>query len=177
VNTGKPLIDLEGHGDAVRSAAFSPDGTLIVTASEDQTVRIWNAETGKPVSTPWQLGAIVYSAAFSPDGRHIVTAVGDRTARVFDAASGVTESVLMGHNGHVFWAEFSPDGERIVTASEDETARVWHRSTLDAFAAACASLGTNTELSDLAGRYGLTELTPICGSHAPDKIDLAKLRN
>jgi len=63
----------------------------------------------------------------------------------------------------------------IVTAFEDETARV-ASAELDVFAA-CASLGTNTALSDLARRYGLTELTPICGSHASDKIDLTKLRN
>jgi hypothetical protein len=54
---------------------------------------------------------------------------------------------------------------------------VWHRPAFDAFAAACASLGTNTDLSDVARRYGLTDLAPICGIHAPDKINLARLRD
>ena len=37
---------------ACRSAAFSPDGKRIVTASEDKTARLWDAETGKPIGEP-----------------------------------------------------------------------------------------------------------------------------
>ena len=71
-------------------------------------------------------------------------------------------------------AAFSPDGGRIVTASSDQTARVWDSSTLEkgeAFAVACARLGDNAGLTGVAERYGLAELKPICGTHAPDKVD------
>ena len=80
---------LFGHEDAVLSAAFSPDGKRIVTASCDKTARLWDAETGKQIGAPL-VGhkGYVTSAAFSPDGKRIVTASCDKTARLWDAATG-----------------------------------------------------------------------------------------
>ena len=72
-----------------RSAAFSPDGKRIVTASADKTARLWDAETGKPIGEPLRGHAdTVSSAAFSPDGKRIVTASDDKTARLWDAETG-----------------------------------------------------------------------------------------
>src|SRR5215470_6586332 len=42
---------LTGHTDSVRTAAFSPDGTTLATASNDHTARLWNAHTGRPIAT------------------------------------------------------------------------------------------------------------------------------
>ena len=67
------------------SAAFSPDGKRIVTASEDKTARIWDAATGKPIGDCSEAMRMrVSSAAFSPDGKRIVTASDDKTARIWD---------------------------------------------------------------------------------------------
>jgi WD40 repeat protein len=110
----------------VCSAAFSPDGKRIVTASEDKTARVWDAATGQPIGEPlYGHEDFVTSAAFSPDGARIVTASSDNTARVWDAASGEMLRELKGHGGTVASAAFSPDGARIVTASWDKTAVVW----------------------------------------------------
>jgi dipeptidyl aminopeptidase/acylaminoacyl peptidase len=69
----------------VVSAAFSPDGKRIVTASWDKTARVWDAESMKPIGEPLKghEGEVV-SAAFSPDGKRIVTASADMTARIWD---------------------------------------------------------------------------------------------
>ena len=68
-------------------AAFSPDGTRILTASWDKTAKLWDAASGKLLASfAHQDG--VWHAAFSPDGARILTASADKTAKLWDAASG-----------------------------------------------------------------------------------------
>ena len=109
------------------SAAFSPDGTHVVTASMDKTARVWDLREKQPsfVALEGHQGR-VNSAAFSPDGTHVVTASEDKTARVWDLREKQPSFVaLEGHQGPVSRAAFSPDGTHVVTASSDKTARVW----------------------------------------------------
>jgi dipeptidyl aminopeptidase/acylaminoacyl peptidase len=82
--SGAARAVLKGHDSAVSSAAFSPDGTSIVTASLDETARIWDAKTGGTRAVLIGHDGGVYSAAFSPDGKVIVTASEDKTARLWD---------------------------------------------------------------------------------------------
>src|SRR6516225_4546028 len=65
---------LGGHASPVTSAAFSPDGSRIVTASEDKTARIWDAVSGKEIAVLRGHLTPVRSAVFSLDGSRIVTA-------------------------------------------------------------------------------------------------------
>ena len=123
------LAVLSGHGDIVLSAAYSPDGTRIVTTSADKSARIWDASTGARLAVLSGHRGSVYSAAYSPDGTRIVTASDDRTARVWDARTGTQLAVLSGHGDVVNSAAYSSDGTRIVTASNDKTARIWDART------------------------------------------------
>ncbi len=126
----RSLLTLTGNGvDGVNSAAFSPDGSRIVTASTDKTAKVWNAESGKELLTLTGHGDTLLSASFGPDGRRIVTASGDKTAKVWDADTGKELLTITGHGGTVYDARFSPDGRRIVTASGDKTAKVWDADT------------------------------------------------
>ncbi|MCX6878945.1 MAG: WD40 repeat domain-containing protein [Verrucomicrobia bacterium] len=113
------------HEAGVFRASFSPDGTRVVTASDDKTARVWDAASGKPVGEPMRHEAGVCSASFSSDGTRVVTASVDKTARVWDAASGKPLGEPMRHEDPVTSASFSPDGTRVVTACYDKTARVW----------------------------------------------------
>jgi len=119
-------VTLSKHTDAVSSAVFSPDGERILTASYDQTARVWDL-SGKQLGTLQGHTEIVNSAVFSPDGQRILTASADHTARVWNL-SGKELATLQGHTGVVLSAVFSPDGQRILTASYDQTARVWDLS-------------------------------------------------
>ncbi len=125
---------LRGHDGLVWSAAFSPDGARVVTASVDKTARVWDTNTGKAIAVLIGHDGPISSAAFSPDGARVVTASWDNTARVWDAATGKTIAVLSGHDDRVVSAAFSPDGARVVTASADKTARVWDAATGKAIA-------------------------------------------
>jgi eukaryotic-like serine/threonine-protein kinase len=120
---------LSGHDDIVTSAAYSPDGTRIVTASRDKTARIWDSRTGTQLAVLNGHSATVKSATYSPDGTRIVTASGDKTARIWDAQLGSQLAVLSGHSDSVTSAAYSPDGTRIITASHDKTARIWDART------------------------------------------------
>jgi WD40 repeat protein len=122
--TGWRLM-LSGHDNLVASAAFSPDGSRIVSASFDRTARVWDAATGLELMVLRGHDNFVASAAFSPDGSRIVSASFDSTARIWDAATGREIAVLRGHDAVVRSAAFGPDGSRIVTASADQTARIW----------------------------------------------------
>jgi TPR repeat protein len=113
----------------VISAGFSPDGTRVVTASYDNTARLWDAKTGAALAVLKGHTGIVISAGFSPDGTRVVTASSDKTARLWDAKTGAALAVLKGHTGSVKSAGFSPDGARVVTASYDNTARLWDAKT------------------------------------------------
>ncbi len=113
------------HNDVVNSARFSSDGKWVVTASEDYTAQVWDAQTGQPVGQPMKHKGAVFSASFSQDSKWVVTASQDKTARVWDAQSGQPVGQLMKHEDGVNSASFNLDGKWVVTASADHTARVW----------------------------------------------------
>jgi WD40 repeat protein/TPR repeat protein len=120
---------LTGHADRLYSASWSYDGLRIVTASGDNTARIWDEGSGQELIVIRGHTDRVQYAKFSPDGRRVATASWDGTARVWDAANGQQLTSLLGHTGPVETVAFSPDGERIVTASRDSTVRIWNSHT------------------------------------------------
>ena len=73
--------------------AFSPDGTRIVSGSEDKTAKVWDARTGTTLLDLKGHTGEVTSVAFSPDGTRIVTGSLDKTAKVWDARTGATLSI------------------------------------------------------------------------------------
>jgi tetratricopeptide (TPR) repeat protein len=71
--------------------AFSPDGRLALTGSDDETARLWETATGKPVGEPLRHEGVVEAVAFSPDGRLALTGSGDKTARLWEVVPPVPE--------------------------------------------------------------------------------------
>ena len=124
-----PTAILTGHQEGVTSACFSPDGTRIVTASWDESARVWDTATGQCLATLAGHGGEVVSAQFSPDGTRILMASRGKTAQVWDTATGRSLVTLATYEGGVTSAQFSSDGSRIVTTSLDKTARLWESAT------------------------------------------------
>ncbi len=120
---------LEGHKGGINQVNFSPNGKLAVTASLDQTARVWDVDTGKSIHTLKGHKGQVYSARFSKDGKKIITGSSDDTARIWSVKTGKEIIKLVGHQNDVLNAFFFANDSKIATASWDGTARIWDANT------------------------------------------------
>ena len=116
------LLTLNKHTDSVNACSFSPDGKMIVSASSDKTLRIWDAETGEEIKVLRGHNDSVNACSFSPDGKRIVSASWHSTTlRIWDAETGEKIKVLRGHAGLENVCSFSPDGKRFLSAPYGDT--------------------------------------------------------
>lgn len=119
--TGRSQTVLFGHQDRVQWIAFSPDGARVVTASKDQTARVWDVVSGtellclKACQELWSESLGADSAVFSADGGRLVTVARD-AVRIWDASTGAELLALRVDDGRNRTASLSPDGGRVVTA-------------------------------------------------------------
>jgi len=117
------------HAGWVLYAEYSPDGLRVVSASSDNTARVWDGRTGEPITPPLQHQGGVCWAQFSPDGLRVATCSWDKTARLWDSQTGKALTEPLRHGEVVQTVYFRPDGERLVTASDDGTVRIWDSRT------------------------------------------------
>lgn len=116
----------DGHYDAVNGVAFSPDGTLLASASFDASVKLWRVAEGRLhllhtlPADDW-----VVAAAFSPDGTQLAAGGFAPTIEIWDVAGGALLRTLPGHRRAVFGLAFHPKGEILASASEDRSVRLW----------------------------------------------------
>jgi serine/threonine protein kinase len=106
----------DGHTAAVRRAAFSPDGRLLVSVGEDKQVIVWDFARRERLKTFNDHTDWIASVAFSPDGKWFATASYDKTVIVGDAARLEKAAVLRGHHYKVCAVAFSPDGRLLVSS-------------------------------------------------------------
>jgi len=125
---GTLLKTLQGHTNYVSALAFSPDSSLLASASLDRTVRLWDFEQGQEIKCISEHTKSVQSVAFSPDGTLLASGSADTTIRVWDARTGQLVQVLDKHKGIVFGVAFSPDGSWLASASGDNTIKLWEVS-------------------------------------------------
>lgn len=119
------IQDLIGHTGDVRYAEFSRDNKYIITASYDNTAKIWELGKDDPKFTLDGHDLWVEYAEFGPRGKYVVTASYDNTAKVWDLKTGNMVYDLDSHTDWVEQARFSPDGKRLLTVSSDNTGKIW----------------------------------------------------
>lgn len=135
---GALIRKLIGHNVEVTDAEWSPDGTKIVSASQDTTLRVWDSLSGFQSSTFIGHKKAINAAKWSPDGTKIVSASQDKTIRVWDVNTQ-QEIFSIFVAAQVTSAAWSPDGTKIVSASADGKLKVW-------------DVKTQQMLSELAGQ-------------------------
>lgn len=119
------LHPFEGHSDGVLSVSFSPDGTRIISGSNDETVRVWSVTTGTEIIPSLVYNGVIASVAMSPDGTRIVSGSYDDKLQVWDATLSGSISSSECHTSHITSLAFSSDGARLVSGCSDRTVRVW----------------------------------------------------
>jgi WD40 repeat protein len=120
------LHPLEGHEWSVRCGAFSPDGKLVITGSEDNMAIVWVAATGERIQTLGGHTGAITSVALSPqDGSRALTGSEDNAAKLWDAATGKEILTLAGHAEEVTSVSFSPDGRSALTSGRDGRTLIW----------------------------------------------------
>jgi len=119
------LRTLAGHSSLVNGVTVTTNGSLAVSASDDNTLKVWHLEDGRELRTLEGHSREVYGVAIVPDGRRAVSASRDKMLKVWDLESGCELRTLEGHSGAVNSVAIAPDGRRAVSAARDNTLKVW----------------------------------------------------
>lgn len=122
---GGDIFTLPGHSNYVFSVAFSPDGQMLASGSQDCTIKLWDLGTRQEIRKLEGHNSWVRSLAFSPDGKILASGSSDRTVKLWDLAAGRNCRTLSGHSDYVFSLAFSPDGQILASSSSDTTVKLW----------------------------------------------------
>lgn len=131
VRTGKLLLSLGGHTNALTGAAFGINDSQVITIGWDRVAKVWNSTNATLLASCSPEGVGRFVGIFTRDPRTVivVTEQTNGVVRLCDAWSGAQVASLV---GHTLWTEscaFSSDGKRIVTGNGDKTAKLWDVST------------------------------------------------
>ena len=121
------LNRLEGHSAIASSVSFSPDGKILASASDDNTVKVWRSDG----SLLWNLQghtASVKAVRFSADGKILASASFDQTVKLWNPQNGKLIKTLNGNQAQILSVAFSPNGKLLAASSADGNVTLWQLS-------------------------------------------------
>jgi WD40 repeat protein len=169
-NRLEPLRVLKAHTNQVTAMTYSPDGKRLASASQDGSVKVWNAVTGQEIFTAKVDVPYASGLTFTPQGKRLAAAV-HTVLHVWDVDTGKELHKLLIPNANVDTVAFSPDGSRLASggqtfAGEGEI-KVWDTDagrelfTVKGYAASFANLALSPDGKWLAsGSFDLASDSP-----------------
>ena len=112
----------------IHSIAHNASGSMILTGSDDRTVRLWDSRSGTRLSSLEIAVKAVMCVAFSPDGHLGLAASGDLSVRVWSLKTTRVLHTLTGHTGKIYTARFTPDSKGVFSSGYDRRIKLWDLS-------------------------------------------------
>ncbi|MBD2437711.1 eIF2A-related protein [Nostoc sp. FACHB-110] len=140
---------LKGHRNTITSLNFSPDGKMLVSGSEDKTVKLWSLEKS---SFQFPNERRINEVVFSPNPQ-TVASIDDASTATLWQRDGISKATLPGSNTKIY---FSADSQMLVSASQDSTVQLWQQN--------------GTLLKTLSGEF-------VDGSFSTDGRSIALVQN
>jgi WD40 repeat protein len=165
---------LKSHQGSVNYLAFSPDGQILASGSNDNTVRLYHLAMNTSHTLNGHIGQVQF-VVFSPDGQILASGSDDATVQLWNTAIGALQQTLKGHSGSIICLAFSLDGQLLASSSSDQTIRLWDTSigaVLRSFrlGGIASSLQFSADGRYLSTNLGSIALPPESNDHASNKI-------
>jgi platelet-activating factor acetylhydrolase IB subunit alpha len=120
---------MQGHRDGITAVLFHPIYSVLVSSSEDSTIKVWDYETGKFERTLQGHQDAVQDIAFNSTGSMLVSSSADLSIKLWDFDSYECLKTLHGHDHNVSSVRFLPSGDFVLSASRDKTIKLWEVAT------------------------------------------------
>jgi WD40 repeat protein/serine/threonine protein kinase len=119
------LETIVGHTAPITDLSWTTDGTLLISISEDGTLRVWS-QTGEELRQLTGFNDIIHILDWSPDTTRLAFSDGENNIRIWETSPGTEQLVLEGHLDKINTIAWSPDGLNLASGSDDRTARIWN---------------------------------------------------
>lgn len=117
---------LKNHAGWIGRIAWSPNGGLLASGSDDRTICIWNPAKGDVVKTLEGHSDTVFSVAWSHNGKSLASSSDDETIIIWDPITGERVQTLKGHTSGVVNVAWLRDDQNLVSGGGDKTIRIWN---------------------------------------------------